>query len=292
MALADTAAALVGQRVGSTEYQVYDNHRTLEGSMVFFALSMGICLSGLALAGTPGWPDMLLVAGVAAIMATATEAISVRGADNLFIPYTCFLVLDRAMRLGLHDLTGWAEGLLLGVVIVAGSYRIAALTPAGSITVLVVVTLAWALGGWTWLLPLLTFYLLYMATTPRDSSIRADLDEVFPTIAGSMIIVLIFGHFGDQSLFIPYLATLSASGAIALSRMALVRKWPVIPLAISGALTPILPVLLYEQDVPVVAIGVAAIAGGVCFAALARSPISGRRMIASLMAGAVAWAMV
>ena len=291
MALADTAAALVGQKVAGTEYQVYDNHRTVEGSLVFFALAMGICLTGLALAGLPGWPAMLLVALVAAIMATATEAISVRGADNLFIPYTCFLVLDRTIRLGLQDLSGWIEGLLLGVCITVSSYRLAALTPAGGITVLVVVTLAWALGGWTWFLPLLAFYCLYIATTPREGHIRADLDEVFPTIVGSMIVVLIFGHFGDPGLFIPYLATLAASGAIALSRMALVRGWPVVPMAISGAMTPILPVFAYEIEVPILAISLAAIVGCACFAILARTPIAGRRLISALMSGAVAWAV-
>ncbi len=291
MALADTAAALVGQRVGATEYQVYDNHRTVEGSVVFFGLALAICLLGLALAGVPGWPSMLLVALVAAIMATATEAISVRGADNLFIPYTCFLVLDRTLRLGLNDLTGWLEGLLLGLLTLVCSYRIAALTPAGGITVLVVVTLAWALGGWIWFVPLLAFYLLYIATTPREGQIRADLDEVFPTVVGSMIVVLTFGHFGDPGLFVPYLATLSASGAIALSRMAMVRKWPIIPLAVSGAMMPLLPVLIYQPNVPFLALGIATIVGGICFAALARSPSAGRRMIASLMAGAVAWAI-
>ena len=69
---------------------------------------------------------MLIVAIVAAIMATATEAISVRGADNLFIPYTCFLVLDRTLRLGLRDLSGWVEGMLLGAIILVFSFRSAA----------------------------------------------------------------------------------------------------------------------------------------------------------------------
>ena len=291
MALADTAAALVGQQVGVNHYRVFDNKRTVEGSLAFFGLAMAICVVGLALAGKPGWPAMLIVAIVAAIMATATEAISVRGADNLFIPYTCFLVLDRTLRLGLRDLSGWVEGMLLGAIILVFSFRSAALTPAGGITVFVVVSLAWALGGLHWLLPLAAFYALYIATLPRDGKIRADLDEVFPTTVGSMIIVLTFGHFGDASLFVPYLATLTASGAIALSRMAMVRGWPTIPLALAGALSPLVPVMAYEHSVPFAAIGLATGAGIAAFLALTNTHLAGRRLVATLLAGAVAWSV-
>ncbi len=290
MALADTAAALVGQSVGQFHYRVFDNRRSVEGSMGFFAFALAVCMSGLALYGAPGWPAMLIVALVAAIMATATESISVRGSDNLFIPYTVFLVLDRTMRLGLRDLSGWLEGMMLALMVLVGSYRVAALTPAGGVTVFLVVTLAWALGGLVWLMPLLALYLLYIVTAPREGDIRADLNEVFPTTVGSMIVVLAFGHFGEADLFVPYLATLTASGAIALGRMATLRGWPLIPLALSGAMTPLMPVVAYEHSVPVPALALATLAGCAAFASLRRSDFSGRRMLSALLAGAVAWA--
>lgn len=289
MALADTAAALVGQSLGTNHYDVFDNRRSVEGSLGFFGLAFAVCMIGLALDGHPGWPAMLIVALVASLMATATEAISVRGADNLFIPYTCFLVLDRTTRLGLRDLSGWIEGMFLGMLILVGSYRAAALTPAGGVTVFLVVTLSWAIGGWMWLVPLLAFYLLYIATSPKDAQIRTDLDDVFPTTVGSMIVVLAFGHFGDPSLFVPYLATLTASGAIALMRMAEVRGWPQIPLALSGAMTPVLPLLAYDYEIPVVALCLATVAGCAAFLGLAKTTFAGRRMICALFAGTIAW---
>ena len=153
-----------------------------------------------------------------------------------------------------------------------------------------VVTLAWALGGLVWLMPLLALYLLYIVTAPREGDIRADLNEVFPTTVGSMIVVLAFGHFGEADLFVPYLATLTASGAIALGRMATLRGWPLIPLALSGAMTPLMPVVAYEHSVPVPALALATLAGCAAFASLRRSDFSGRRMLSALLAGAVAWA--
>jgi len=293
MALADTTAALVGRQAGQIQYQVYDNSRTLEGSLSFFGMALILIVAGLAMAGTPGWPAMIIVALVAAIMCTATEAISVRGADNLFIPYACFLVLDRTTRLGLRDLSGWVEGMLLGLLTVTLTYKRAALTPSGSVTLFVVLTLSWALGGWTWTIPLMALFSLYLATAPQESRlVRADLDEVFPTTVGSMIIVLAFGHFEDPVLFVPFLATVAASGAIALSRMAQVRGWPQVPLVLSGAIVPVLPVLVYEPTTPLVPVMLAAAAGCLAFAALAKTSFAGRRMLASLLAGAVAWAAV
>jgi len=270
-----------------------DSSRTLEGSLCFFGMAMVVIISGLALAGAPGWPAMLIVALVAAIMATATEAISVRGADNLFIPYACFLVLDRTLRLGLRDLSGWVEGMLIGILTVALTYKRASLTPSGGVTLFVVLTLSWALGGWEWTLPLAALFFLYLATVPEQTKgIQADLQEVFPTTVGAMIIVLAFGHFDDPVLFVPFLATVAASGAITLSRMAIVRSWPRVPMAISGALVPVLPVLAYAPSTPVIPVILAAGVGCIAFAALARTPFAGRRMVASLLAGALAWAAV
>ena len=293
MALADTVAALVGKSSGNVHYRVMDNSRTLEGSLCFFAMAMAVIVGGMALAGKPGWPELLIVALVAAIMSTATEAISVRGADNLFIPYACFLVLDRTLRIGLSDLSGWVEGMLIGILTVALTYRRASLTPSGSVTVFVVLTLSWALGGWLWSLPLAALFFLYLATAPDPTKgIRADLVEVFPTTVGSMIIVLAFGHFDDPVLFVPFLATVAASGAITLSRMAIVRGWPQVPLALSGGLAPVIPVLAYEPTTPVIPVILAASVGCLAFALLARTPLAGRRLVASLLAGAVAWGTV
>ena len=112
----------------------------------------------------------------------------------------------------------------------------------------------------------------------------------FPTVVGSMIVVLTFGHFDEPELFVPYLATPRASGAIALSRMAssvacLWYPWPHwVPF------TPVLPGYLHQDQIPVLALFVATLVGCASFALLERSSFAGRRMIAALMSG-VAWAV-
>ncbi len=292
LAVADTGAALVGKRTGKRRYQVMDGARSVEGSLTFFALAFSLVLTCLALSGRPGWPELLLVTLVTAVMSTAAEAISVRGADNLFIPYACFLVLERTLRLGLADLSGWIEGMILSLTVLVLSWSRGGLTEAGGLTVFIVGTLAWALGGVAWTLPLAALYSLFLAVIPDDDSQQTDMVEVFPATVGSMIVLLLFGHFEDPTLFIPYLATLAAAGAIAMQRMAIRRRWPQLPMGISGAIAPALPVLLVEPDIPMLHIVAAAAAGVVAFWALARTGFVGRRLLASLLAGALAWAAV
>ena len=79
MAVADTGAALVGKHRGQVRYKVLDGDRSLEGSFTFFGLAFALVLVGLAIAGRPGWPAMLLVTLVVASLTTSVEAVSVRG---------------------------------------------------------------------------------------------------------------------------------------------------------------------------------------------------------------------
>jgi len=290
LAISDTGAALVGKRMGRRRYRVMDGARSVEGSLTFFGLTFTIVLAALALAGRPGWPEMLLVTLVVAIMATTTEAVSVRGTDNLFIPYACFLILERALRMGLAELSGWFEGMIVSLALMVLTWGRSGLTEAGGLTVFIVGTLAWALGGWSWALPLAALYGIFIAAVPAEDVRQTDMTEIFPATMGSMIVVLAFGHFQDDTLFVPYLATLATGGAIAMQNMAQSRDWPQLPLAFSGALAPTLPVLLIDPTIPLKSIGAAAAGGVLAFALLSRTPLVGRRLLASLLAGALAWA--
>jgi phytol kinase len=288
MALADTGAAIAGQRPGTTPYRVMDGARSLEGSLTFFGLTCAIVAGALALAEAPGWPAMLLVMVVVATLTTAVEAISVRGVDNLFIPYAAYLVMDRTLRLGLEDLSGWVEGMLIALAVVVLTSRRAGLTGAGAVTVFLVGTLAWALGGVAWTLPLVAVYALAVAAGRGVR--RFDLDEVFPTVVGSAVILLAFGHLDRADLYVPFLAAISANGAIALAAVARERELPRVPFAIAGAAVPLGAGALMAPHLPWVAAVGAATVGVVTFAALARTQLVGRRMAAGLAAGVVAWA--
>jgi phytol kinase len=91
----DALAALVGQRWGRHRYRVAGSERSWEGSAAMFLASLAAITSSLALlpgswlsphAPSVGVGAALLVALLAAGVATLVEAVSPRGLDNLAVP--------------------------------------------------------------------------------------------------------------------------------------------------------------------------------------------------------------
>ncbi len=286
MAVADTGAALVGKHAGQTTYKVMDGTRSLEGSIAFFGLAFGIVLVGCAIAGRPGWPAVLLVTLVVAVLTTSVEAISVRGSDNLGIPYAGWLALDRTDALGLEGLGDWVMGMTLGAVLLFSTADRARLDAAGAVTVFLVSTLAYALGGWMWFMPMLATYLIYLVGRAPDDT---GLDRVFPTTAAAIVLVLAYAHTGEESLFVAYLTAVVSSAGMAAMLIGQVRGWPrrtLVPLAI---LIPVLTPRVMGWDTPVVAPLVGAVVALGLWLVMRRGPAVGRRMFISLAVGLGTW---
>ncbi|MGC9038060.1 MAG: diacylglycerol/polyprenol kinase family protein [Roseiflexus sp.] len=95
MTWGDALAALTGQRIGKRRYTIGQSTRTLEGSAMMFAASaIAMLLTMLFLPGSAWAPfapvaDPIRVVGAAflgAAVATAVEAVSPHGTDNLSVP--------------------------------------------------------------------------------------------------------------------------------------------------------------------------------------------------------------
>ena len=298
MAVADTGAALVGKHAGGLRYRVLDGERSLEGSLTFFGLAFAIVVLGLALAGRPGWPASLLVTLVVAILTTSVEAASIRGSDNVLIPYAAWLALDRTLDLGLAGLEPWLLGMLLSGSALALSWRQADLTVAGAITVFLVGSLSYAEGGLAWALPFYGVYGLFLlAKVPRNET---DLDDVFATAAGSLALLLAYVHLQWEELYLPFLVTISANGGILMgflvrqwSRRRPGLRWAWVPAVLVGVVLPLGPAALlghagWHQ-------GVLAVVGGRVgtgiFVLIERARFPGRRLVSSLLVGLGALAL-
>jgi len=286
MAVADTGAALVGQRAGQTRYRVMDGSRTMEGSMAFFSLAFTVTLVGCSIAERPGWPALLLVTLVVAVLTTSVEAISVRGSDNILIPYAAWLAMERTLTLGLEQLGAWIEGMALGVGLIMATAARAQLSTAGAVTVFLVVTSAWALGGLAWVTPLAALYAMFLMVRPPD--LKTDLDEVFPTTAAGMAVLLAYAHTDDPTLYVPFLTSVAASGAIASWLVAEARDWNRPLAAVVGIVVPASAALPWAPEHwPVLLI--AAASGLPLFKALDHTPLVGRRFAAALFVSFAAW---
>lgn len=85
LTFADTAAALVGRRIGRVA--CWGNAKTLEGSAAF-AATTALCLAALV-PGTGPHGGVFLTCGLVCLVTTLGEAWADHGSDNFWIPLLC-----------------------------------------------------------------------------------------------------------------------------------------------------------------------------------------------------------
>ena len=216
LALSDSGAALMGEERGRRVYRVLDGERSLEGSLTFFSLTLLLCLGGLSVMDAAAWPEALVVALIVAVMTTAVESISVRGFDNLLIPYVAWLVLERSLRLGLPELEAWALGILLALCVSVLAAHIARLTAASLVAVFVLIALSTSLGGTIWVAPWLLLLLIQAVAGWGGQAL--DYQRVLPAILAALVFLLLHVHWQDPGLYGPYLVSTVAGAWLSLSR--------------------------------------------------------------------------
>lgn len=96
LGISDASAALVGKNYGVSEFVVEQGSRkTFEGSFTFFLTTFLITHLILLLTTSVGRVESVLVALLIAIIMTIFESVSLKGADNLFIPIGTMFILSK-----------------------------------------------------------------------------------------------------------------------------------------------------------------------------------------------------
>lgn len=158
LAVADALAALVGGRIGRVRYQIDHEHKTLEGSLTFFAAAVAVIGGPLALSSDPALPPVghrLAVAVLVATLVTLFEAVARHGRDNIWVPLGTCLVLSMLVRQPLDAVL--AELVSLAVVSLALTLALllTRLVNVGATLALMLTTYGvWALTSFDWALPL------------------------------------------------------------------------------------------------------------------------------------------
>ena len=166
LSVSDALAALIGKTYGFKLYSVEQDHKSFEGSIIFFLATFLMVHLGLLLYTPTGRLESVLIALLIAILVTAFEAISLGGADNLFIPLSVFFLLAKNIAKTPEEL-GWQ--FLIQAGILALTYAIA--SPAkklGGTGILVLALFAYAivtLANPYWCLPLLVGTILIANTS-------------------------------------------------------------------------------------------------------------------------------
>lgn len=167
LALADPAAALVGELTARRFYYLTGDRKSWHGSLTFFVVAAAVLLllPGVLRHLHPGlaWPFISLqhaltvwaVLAVAAI-ATLAEALGSGGTDNLTVPlltaWGMAAVVDSALQTQL-----WPAVALATAVALLAWWR-KWLDAGGAATALLLGVLVWVAQGWQVALPLLLFF--------------------------------------------------------------------------------------------------------------------------------------
>lgn len=93
MTWGDAAAALIGVRFGKHRYTIFGQTKSWEGSAAMLVLSWLTVSIALGALSSLGWPASMGYALVAAICATAVEALTPYRLDNLTVPLGSGLLL-------------------------------------------------------------------------------------------------------------------------------------------------------------------------------------------------------
>lgn len=94
MTFADPIAAWVGICYGRAQYWVSGGHKTVEGTLAFFAISWLVAVTCFAFLSHLDWLICSYYALALAAGVTLIESISGRGLDNLTVPLSAYLIVQ------------------------------------------------------------------------------------------------------------------------------------------------------------------------------------------------------
>jgi phytol kinase len=262
LAVADAFAALIGSRYGVVRYEVEDEMKSLEGSLVFLVIAfLAMHLPVLLMTNLPR-PVCVLAALLVAALVTGFEAISLEGTDNLFVPMAVVVILGKITTKPLSEVVFQNLSLLaicLAVALLV--WRVRTLNVGGAIAFILFAYGTWSLGNWLWAIPAFLGFLGYLAAwsrfAPPGHAAGVRVRTVSRALLPPFAMMALANGMKDSNLFYgPYLAASAAVFAFALDtgvfRLETVKGLPRVVAAfgvglLATAFTAVVPWLLLRE---------------------------------------------
>jgi dolichol kinase len=235
LAVGDAFAALIGSRYGVIRYEVEDEKKSLEGSLVFLVIAfLAIHLPTLLLTDLPR-PVCVLAALLVAALVTGFEAISLEGADNLFVPLAVVVILGKITTKPLSEVI-FQNLSLLAICVGVGLavWRSRSLNVGGAITFILFAYGTWSLGSWIWALPVFVGFAGYLLAwkrwAPPGHASGIKVRTLARALLPPFVMLILANSLGDYpTWFAPYLAAIAAVLAFSLDtgvfRLERRRSW-------------------------------------------------------------------
>ena len=220
LAISDALAALVGKSYGANEYLVeVGTRKTVEGSVTFFLTSFLIVHLILLLTTQTGRIESVLIALLISIIVTVFEGVSLKGADNLFIPLGTMFILSKNITPTIEGILFQIFaliGFLVGYLILMMPYKrigFSGVTLLGLINYII-----WALLGNIYAIILFAFSFICAKTDlilNYDCGV-ADAYRVRPIfyILTVPVICAFLGSFIGQNIIYPFVTSIICEGII------------------------------------------------------------------------------
>jgi phytol kinase len=219
LGVADAFAALVGSEYGKLRYSVEEDTKSVEGSLVFLVVAYLAILLPMLLLTDLDRPTMVLGALLAAMVVTGFEAISLRGADNLFVPLAACVILGKITTKPFGEIVFQNVSFItLFLLIGFGARRFPGLNVGATIALLLFTYGLWSLGSPLWAIPVfIAMVTLALARSGKFSGryvgVRAVTRACLPLVA---ILVLSNTNNAHNFWYAPYLAAAATLVGIAI----------------------------------------------------------------------------
>jgi dolichol kinase len=225
LAVADAAAALVGSAYGRIRYEVDGSSKSVEGSLAFFMMAFWVIHIPLLLMTDLPRETCLLAAALVALLVTGFEAVSLGGADNLFVPIGVCAILARITTKPVPEIAFQLSSLL--ALLVVGSAlirRTRAFNTGATLTFVLFAYGAWSLGSPHWAVPILSGLALYILVrllwiTPDTVQVRVRI--LFRALVVPLILLVLANATQSSArLFAPFVAACAIACALAAGKHA------------------------------------------------------------------------
>ncbi|MBN1398058.1 MAG: DUF92 domain-containing protein [Bacteroidetes bacterium] len=230
LATGDAAAAITGESLKSPkEFRLTSDKKSVQGSISMFivtAVSLFVGMMIFRLQDKYSLQNLAVIALVSASIATAWEALSSKGLDNISVPISVSFVLAvYLIPSNMFEPGQFTTGLFLSLLIAAISYKIKFLTTSGAVAVFLLASTIYGLGGWKWTIPILTFFILSSALSIIGKRRKQQVEHLFDKtsnrdwgqvaanggIAGMLIILQYI--FPRTNLYPAFLGSIAAATA-------------------------------------------------------------------------------
>ncbi|NOY76518.1 MAG: DUF92 domain-containing protein [Calditrichaeota bacterium] len=181
LALSDAFAAIAGENIRHAHtFRITRDKKSIEGSFTFATTTFVLVIAGLTFLQPQPVPlaTLLWVAFLTALLSTVTETLSWAGSDNITAPLAGAFVLHLALA---HPdlLTQFSVGMGLAALVGFLSFKAQFLDASGAVSLFLLGTLIFGIGGWLWAIPILTFFITSSILSKLWKSRKAESNLLF-----------------------------------------------------------------------------------------------------------------